>query len=254
MSTEKDWKKWGELDPYFGVLSDPKFRKSNLNKPHLEEFFQSGENHIEWIKKQIKDNFGEEIDNKKVLDYGCGVGRLLIPIAQQAREATGVDISEKMIQEAEKNIHEKKIKNTAFIQASEKSTNIHKKYDLIHSYIVFQHIPWNKGRRIIHELTSSLSPGGIIALHIFVTASAHPLTRFLVHTRYKIPPLNWLRNLFKGQKIFEPAMQIHTYNTNILIKDFSDLGIKKIAIIDDIDANMDGFHGVYLMGKMKVEN
>ena len=30
MSTDRAWNEWGEKDPYFGVLTDDKFRRRNL--------------------------------------------------------------------------------------------------------------------------------------------------------------------------------------------------------------------------------
>lgn len=71
-NTDRAWNIWGEKDPYFAVLTDPKFRNENF-PDHEQEFFRSGEEFV-----------GERIDSAKnlfrynpggrALDFGCGVG------------------------------------------------------------------------------------------------------------------------------------------------------------------------------------
>jgi hypothetical protein len=41
--------KFGKDDPYFGVLTAEKFRKKNLDRAALSEFFASGEDHVAHI-------------------------------------------------------------------------------------------------------------------------------------------------------------------------------------------------------------
>ena len=39
MKTDKDWEKWGASDPYFGVISNDKYRRNNLTNDSREDFF-----------------------------------------------------------------------------------------------------------------------------------------------------------------------------------------------------------------------
>ena len=45
-NTDKAWEKYGETDPYFGVLNLEKFRGKNLDLEVLQDFFISGSEHI----------------------------------------------------------------------------------------------------------------------------------------------------------------------------------------------------------------
>jgi hypothetical protein len=46
---DRDWHRCGESNPYFWVLTEPKFLDANLNEDSLQEFFVSGERHVEHV-------------------------------------------------------------------------------------------------------------------------------------------------------------------------------------------------------------
>jgi 2-polyprenyl-3-methyl-5-hydroxy-6-metoxy-1,4-benzoquinol methylase len=101
-NTDKDWEKYGKEDAYYGVLSDEKFRKSQLTEDLKQEFFHSGETYIADILAKIRQRFQSDWTIGKAVDFGCGVGRLVIPLAKHAQEVTGIDVSESMLAEARK--------------------------------------------------------------------------------------------------------------------------------------------------------
>jgi ubiquinone/menaquinone biosynthesis C-methylase UbiE len=62
------------------------------------------------------DHFSEDLDmyrnyaelsGGKVLELACGSGRVLLPLAQEGYELTGVDSSEKMLEIAQRRLQEK---------------------------------------------------------------------------------------------------------------------------------------------------
>ena len=42
MSTDTAWEEWGRRDPYFGVITDPKFRRSKMNEEAEARIFRIG--------------------------------------------------------------------------------------------------------------------------------------------------------------------------------------------------------------------
>jgi hypothetical protein len=44
-NTDSAWRRWGEIDPYFGVVSFPQFHRSELNEKSLKQFFLTGRRH-----------------------------------------------------------------------------------------------------------------------------------------------------------------------------------------------------------------
>lgn len=95
--TDKEWEKFGKYDPYFGVLTHDKFHKINLTDENKEEFFKSGFDYIDDVLEKIRSHIDQSFTIKKALDFGCGVGRLVIPLANVAKEVTGVDVSDSML-------------------------------------------------------------------------------------------------------------------------------------------------------------
>src|SRR5205807_6989919 len=82
-SAGQHWHKWGKENPFYGVLSHPKFLNANLNEQSREEFFQSGERHVNHVYHVIQTKLRDDFQPSRVLDFGCGVGRLLIPFARR---------------------------------------------------------------------------------------------------------------------------------------------------------------------------
>ncbi len=93
----------------------------------------------------------------RALDFGCGVGRLVIPLSKIAESVTGVDVSESMLNEAISNCDNQNVNNANFIKADDNLSMLSGKYDFIHSYIVFQHIP-TKRAALSGEHRDSMPP------------------------------------------------------------------------------------------------
>ena len=93
MNTDNEWEEWGKNNPYYGVLTHEKYRSKNLDENVKLEFFESGKKQIEHVistcRRQIDKSFSPEM----ALDFGCGVGRLTIPLAKIAGHVVGVDVS-----------------------------------------------------------------------------------------------------------------------------------------------------------------
>ena len=93
LDTDSAWEQWGRLDPYFGVLTHSKFRRESLTSESRKEFFDSGAAHVEYVMRMIRLHIDPAFSPKSVLDFGCGVGRTLIPFAQGAERVMGLDVS-----------------------------------------------------------------------------------------------------------------------------------------------------------------
>jgi len=54
MNTDNDWEEWGRRDPYFGVITDPKFRSGKITEDAKREFLASGESHVHGVLATIR--------------------------------------------------------------------------------------------------------------------------------------------------------------------------------------------------------
>lgn len=83
------WDTIGREHPYWGVLTSPDYLQMTQEKRCA--FFQTGEEHVEWVLESIERYFGKRLSFEKALDFGSGVGRLVIPFAQRYRCVIGID-------------------------------------------------------------------------------------------------------------------------------------------------------------------
>jgi 2-polyprenyl-3-methyl-5-hydroxy-6-metoxy-1,4-benzoquinol methylase len=160
MSTSQ-WKRFGIVDPYFAVLTAQKFH-GHLSGSARSEFFRTGEEHIARVFLKIG-----EFTPERVLDFGCGVGRLLRPLATRSKQVVGIDISPGMLAEARKNCADlTNVTISELVDAADR-------FDLIHSYIVFQHIRPARGIRIATKLLESLKQGGSLRCTLHSGVKSH---------------------------------------------------------------------------------
>ena len=166
MNTDKTWEWYGEKDPYYGVLTDPEYSNVRLNADSKSRFFTTGELHITTLLKALELN-GFLFSRNSACDFGCGVGRLLLPLAKKFHYVYGIDISEGMLRECKRNADENNIANIELIKSDSALSGITgKKFDLVHSFIVLQHIPHHHGLALIRKLLESVNPGGMACLHV----------------------------------------------------------------------------------------
>ena len=152
MSTDSEWQKLGKENPYFAVVTEDKYQKDALTSSRREEFFESGQEFVSNVVQTIRTRLDPSPKFARALDFGCGVGRLLIPFARISDEAVGVDVSEGMLAEARKNCEDRSVTNVSLVKSDDELSLVSGKFDLIHSYIVFQHIPVHRGERIFLQL------------------------------------------------------------------------------------------------------
>jgi SAM-dependent methyltransferase len=227
-NSDKSWKYWGLKNPYYGVLTSEEFRIENLTLDSKQEFFLSGEKHINSILEFIHNHINPNFTLQKAVDFGCGTGRLLIPLAKQSKEAVGIDISEQMLLEASKNCKSESLNNVEFILSTDDLEKLTGSYNFIHSFIVFQHIPVFRGEQIIQNLFNHLAPSGIGIFHLTYHRNASKFRKAINWLRVQIPFFNNIFNVIQGKKIAEPIMQMNQYSLNRLFSFFQARGVQKI--------------------------
>ncbi|MGF1475817.1 MAG: class I SAM-dependent methyltransferase [Geminicoccaceae bacterium] len=210
--TDRQWEKFGRADPYFGVITDETYRQANLTEEAKKRFFRSGELHVEHVVAQTRKHLAADIGLGRVLDFGCGVGRTLIPFCAVAQHVVGADISPSMLEEAKRNCDIRSVQNASLVLADDAFLAADDAFDLVHSSIVFQHVPMPRGIKIFRALMGKLVPGGIGVMEM--AYAALPDRRLGPWLKRNVPWANSLANLFRGRPVGEPMMQMNAYDLN----------------------------------------
>jgi len=198
---EDDWNELARREPYFAVLTDRQFLSANLDDAARRAFFASGEADVERLFAAIGNGFRP----RTALDFGCGVGRLTRALAGRVEEAVGCDVSPEMIARARENVP-----NATFITSLEQVRD--RRFDLIVSLIVFQHIPPAEGLRTLSALLRLLAPGGVAALHFTLRRPGGALRRAARALRARLPWLHRLAQRWEGDELRLPYMQMNEYD------------------------------------------
>ena len=244
--SDRDWEAFGKRDPYFAVLTAPEFH-GTLTGLAREKFFESGEAHIESIFSIIHDRLDSTFAPQRVLDFGCGVGRVLIPLAERCAEVTGVDVSPAMLAEARRNCDQAGARNVRFVQGDDELSNVISEFDLVHTYIVLQHIPVERGERIVKRLASLIAPGGVGMFHVpYTTGRNSLLGRIVYWSRMNVPGAKALLNLARRRAPDAPVMQMNAYSVTRLIDLLRDAGCREVHVRF---SDHDGARGVLLFAR-----
>lgn len=240
--SDRHWRKWGETNPYHGVLgvetgsiADGKVR---------DRFFATGDADVGLVLDAIeRRRSGFVAQGGKALDFGCGVGRLMAAFARRGFHVTGVDISPAMIAEATSNLSQFSGR-FGFVSLDDAKPG---SFDIVHSYIVIQHIRPGQGMAIVRRLMDLVRPGGFLAIQ-FTLGSPDWRRTALNWLRYRIPPLHTAFNLLRGRPLGEPVMELNTYDLHAI------LGMAQEQRIDDVSIFRHGGHtyrGVMIVGEKR---
>jgi len=161
-SLARSWEGLGRTDPLFGILSDP---TKWGGKWDADEFFASGRAHVEKLLRSLNDARAA-FKRDTCLDFGCGVGRLTVPLSGSFNRTIGVDIARSMIDQARR-YHaagsqcEFLVNRDLDLRQFPDAT-----FDFVHSCLVLQHIPPDISIRYIEEFFRVCKPGGLVVFQL----------------------------------------------------------------------------------------
>jgi SAM-dependent methyltransferase len=165
------------------------------------------------IRKYINPAF----EPASVVDFGCGVGRLLVHFSPVAREVVGLDVSPSMLEEAKRNCDEFGVSNVQLLLSDDQLSALSGRYDLIHSFIVFQHIPPERGRMIFRQMLPRISAGGVGALHFSYAKTCHAATYGVAPQSVPRAVSAWRAAGSIRKPGADPEMQMNPYHLNEIL-------------------------------------
>lgn len=154
------WKAFGEQDPHWSVVTDDAFRQQQIAAT-LDRFYKGGHRAIDSCLNYVR-RAALPTRFAKVMDFGCGVGRLSLALAPFAEQVIGVDISPPHLQLAKDRAAKEGVANVAFEAiAAIDDLDRYRGFDFVISMIVLQHNPPPMMAVLYAKLLASLAPGGL---------------------------------------------------------------------------------------------
>jgi SAM-dependent methyltransferase len=203
-ATDREWERWGRQDAYRGVLG-----YGGEDESARAAFFASGERHVGHILETAEMCLGPPNWDGRALDFGCGVGRLLVPLSERFRAVVGVDVSPSMLDLARANLKEKA--NVAFAPILDDLVSKDEQFEFVHTFIVMQHIRPAQGMPILQQLIDLTAPGGIFAIHLTIGDLRKSRRAFNI-VRYHFRPAHWFYNALRRRPLSEPITEMNRYD------------------------------------------
>ena len=157
----------------------------------------------------------------------------VLPLSERFDHVVGVDISDDMIAEAARNCTKAGVRNVDFVMSDDALTAVAGSFDLVHSYIVLQHIPVKRGLALTDRMLARLSPGGVAALHYSLQRTLSPAKAFAYAMKHVSPFGRVAANLVQRKTWDAPAMQMNNYPVAEIIRVFEKNGLADIVVIPE---------------------
>jgi SAM-dependent methyltransferase len=228
-NTDQDWIELGEHDPYFGVITADGYRGPQLPAETLDRFFSTGRRHVDKLWRLLDERIGLNPRPGRALDFGCGVGRVTLALAEHCGHVVGLDVSPAMLERAREHAGRLGAGNVSFAVSDDSLGGIDGRFDLVHSYIVFQHIPPARGLEIAGRMLGRLNPDGLAALHFTHSWSTSAVRRGINWLQKNVPLVHGMANAVRQRPIKSPMVAMYHYPVDDLLDVFADAGCEVLT-------------------------
>jgi SAM-dependent methyltransferase len=172
--TRRNWEELARQNALGAILTGD---SGSLREWQLEEFFATGRADAAAYFHRL-DELAPNAPRQRVLDFGCGVGRVSRALADYVPEVIGVDASASMIRMAR--VLNADVPRCRFftLRAARLRRFRARSLDLVYSRLVLQHIPPRVVRRYIAEMLRTVAPGGIVMFQLPEQIDVDPIRAF----------------------------------------------------------------------------
>ena len=158
---QRDWDDLAVLDPLWAIASRPGSRHGRWDD---EEFMASGRRKVATIRRTL-DGLDAPVRFGRALDFGCGVGRLTLPLADHFEEAVGIDVAPSMVAQAEARAVAAGRADVRFVldDGADLAALGDEPFDLVFTALVLQHLPSRRDvERCVRGLARLVAPDGVL--------------------------------------------------------------------------------------------
>lgn len=144
------WEREAARDPYQAILTGVE---------SYQEYLDSGRCSLGYLENHLL-----LMPQWRVLDYGCGNGRLLRWLAPRVLDVTGADVSKTMLKAVRRDLAVQGNIATIHITSVDCAELPDDTYDLLCCMLVLQHMNKERAADLLPALTAKVKPGGYLFL------------------------------------------------------------------------------------------
>ncbi len=153
--------KWATDRPHWTVLTAPKYEPEQF-EANRTQFFESGRANVRTFKAFLA-RAGIDIGAyRSCFEFGCGVGRITVALAEVFERVIGADVAPPMLAEARRTADSFKVANIEWLLTNRFSAyDALPEYDVFVSIISLQHNPPPVMAYLLTRMLAKLRSGGV---------------------------------------------------------------------------------------------
>ena len=233
-----DWERFAAREPYFAAVTDTDFLRVNLTPEHERRFFASGESLVGWMLGVIDAGLAPQFAPMTTLEYGCGPGRLALPLARRPGSVVAVDRSAAMLDAARVEAERRGLGHIAF-QRPDELFAAPRTFDLVVCYHVLQRLPRTEGLALLRRLLAAVGADGVGVFQWCCRVRAPLAVRGLRWIRERVPPANRLANQLRGKPPADPFVPTHVHANDEMLAELEAAGFHAVQLAlerhEDVD-------------------
>ncbi|MDQ1744947.1 MAG: hypothetical protein QOE23_3286 [Pseudonocardiales bacterium] len=143
----------------------------------------------------------------RVLEIGCGVGRMTRRLSELAGSLVAADVSREMLERARQNVGDRGTVEYLLVPGNGALPLSDDSVDVVFSYITLQHVPNQVDQlRYLHESARVLRPGGRLAVQVRGDTPRAIALDWLGHLRHLLRGRQTLRPEWRGSRLSDAAI------------------------------------------------
>jgi 2-polyprenyl-3-methyl-5-hydroxy-6-metoxy-1,4-benzoquinol methylase len=127
-----------------------------------DNYYESGQNSAFIILETAKKFQSKEVNKLTIIDFGCGNGRVSIPLSEFVKTVYAVDFVPEMVNQIISKSNIERITT----EDGTADFNIDEKADIGFTISVFIHNTYIDGCKIVESISKNIKPGGLLFLDI----------------------------------------------------------------------------------------
>jgi SAM-dependent methyltransferase len=159
------WARIGTEAPHWSVVTDDAYRPDRIAETR-EAFYASSEHERGLVIGLLERQRVRPADLRRCLEFGCGVGRVTMALAQLFPQVVGCDVSRPHLDLAQREAARLGCTNIAWHQSTPEGLMPRGQWDFWFSRLVLQHNPPPVIAHLLRLAFAGLAPGGIAIFQV----------------------------------------------------------------------------------------